>query len=119
MNGMLCLFLDTGVPWWQVIIVGTVATAIASLWLASLSRRWGREDREQAKEQAQLKTGFTELNLKLESEIERRRADIAAESHDRRDKDDDLGCDISDIREVISHDFGERSKERPIWREKK
>lgn len=122
MNGMLGLLFETN-PWYLVaasgIFIAVVASVTANFLWGRVKRRWDKDDHAEEKEKTGVQTSIAGLGLQLATEREERRSDLNKEARERRDKDDDLGCDIQDIRQVISNDLGSRGKSSPHWRDKK
>lgn len=116
MNESLAILIDSGISEWWPIALAALAGLVCSLFAFRVERRWKLADKYDTEEKAALKKELAQFGLGLATEREERRADVIREIDCRKDKDADLGADIGDIREEISHDYGERGKPRPRWR---
>lgn len=93
--------------------LGILAAVLAGLILASVKRRWDRDDEQAKKDQTDVIKELTGLGLRFECEREERHAAVGQEADIRRDKDDAMGRDISAIREEFAYFMGQMGKERP------
>lgn len=116
MNDKLVMFLldsivDSSFEWWPFASAALAAfiSGALLLWVGRVTRRGAEERRTIQKELS----GF---GLKIESEREERRSNIETECRIRREREASLGSDISEIREEINYDYGQRGLSRPQWR---
>jgi hypothetical protein len=117
---LLSALFDSGsnansMEWWPF-ASATLAAFLSGLFLFWAVRFFNRKDKQVEEDRRALKSELASFGLKIESEREERRNDIAVEGRIRREQLDNLGRDISDIREEINYDYGQRNLPRPQWR---
>jgi hypothetical protein len=117
-NAHIALLLDaspSATEWWPLALAA-LFTFVAGLLLFYVSRYATRKDKQTDEDRRALKSELAGFGLKIESEREERRNDIAGEGRIRREQLASLGRDVGEIREEINYDYGRRDLPRPQWR---
>ena len=125
MDAMLSAILVDGVvnPWWVAAASGVLLTVVAGITtgviLNYLSRRQAKVDHADEKEKTGVQTILDQLGLAITAEIEKRESTVAKLERECRAKDESLGRDISQIREVFSNFLGRSNLPCPEWNKEK
>jgi heme exporter protein D len=121
-NEFHAAFLDAGGFEWPAFAASTLAIIVASIFTIWYQRRLRERDqleREEkqhaAAEEKALKAALDSLNARLGTETFERQNAISELAAVVRVGDADLGRDVSEIREEMCHDYGQRDKSRPTF----
>lgn len=95
--------------------LGALGTVGAGLLVAAYSRYSGVADRKEADEEKARKAVLAGIDARLTAESFERQSAVSEEASARRGKDEQLGDDISEIREEMCHYYGELGKPRPTF----
>lgn len=111
-NDYLAMFLGANIEWIPV-ASGALVVVLGGTALTLVQRRLRREDDLSKKESAALEAELVGLARRLDTECGERRAAVNAEADIRRGKDEELGRDISRIREAFMYYCGQSGKDKP------
>jgi len=104
MDVQLAPLVDSSLDRWWPVLSGILVTFMGGIGLIIVQRRWRREDEQEKANRAALEAELVGIAKRLDDETRRSIC-----------KDDDLGYDIQETRNALSHLCGTLSKPNPTY----